>query len=144
MSEEKQNFTDKLDVTMEGQASSGKVYKLSEVAEHNTGDDMWMAIHNKVYDVTAFIEEHPGGMEVLVENAGLDATYTFEDVGHSLDARELLSQYYIGDLHADDRTEKVVTAASGEGEGGSVLPVVLVGLGIAIAAGFYFMNNVSS
>jgi len=143
MSEEKQNFTDKLDVTMEGQTSSGKVYKLSEVAEHNTGEDMWMAVHNKVYDVTAFIDEHPGGMEVLVENAGQDATYTFEDVGHSLDARELLSQYYIGDLHADDRTEKVVTAAGEQSEGASNLPLVMVGLGIAIAAGFWFMNNSS-
>lgn len=36
---------------------------------------------------------------MLVENAGLDATYTFEDVGHSLDARELLSQ--VGEVSPD-------------------------------------------
>ena len=29
----------------------------------------------------------------------MEATYAFEDVGHSLDARDLLAQYYIGDLH---------------------------------------------
>lgn len=47
----------------------------------------------------SYIFQHPGGVEVLLENAGLEATYAFEDVGHSLDARELLDQYYIAELH---------------------------------------------
>uniref|UniRef100_A0A8C2BJK5 Cytochrome b5 type B n=1 Tax=Cyprinus carpio TaxID=7962 RepID=A0A8C2BJK5_CYPCA len=38
---------------------------------------------------------HPGGEEVLMEQAGADATESFEDVGHSTDAREMLQQYYI-------------------------------------------------
>uniref|UniRef100_G1N8Z8 Cytochrome b5 type B n=1 Tax=Meleagris gallopavo TaxID=9103 RepID=G1N8Z8_MELGA len=42
---------------------------------------------------------HPGGEEVLLEQAGRDATESFEDVGHSTDAREMLKQYYIGELH---------------------------------------------
>uniref|UniRef100_H3A7S6 Cytochrome b5 type B n=1 Tax=Latimeria chalumnae TaxID=7897 RepID=H3A7S6_LATCH len=42
---------------------------------------------------------HPGGEEVLFEQAGGDATESFEDVGHSVDAREMLTQYYIGELH---------------------------------------------
>lgn len=47
-------------------------------------------------------EEHPGGEEVLPEQAGGDATESFEDVGHSSDAREMLKQYYIGDVHPND------------------------------------------
>ncbi|XP_043099238.1 cytochrome b5 type B isoform X3 [Puntigrus tetrazona] len=47
--------------------------------------------------------KHPGGEEVLLEQAGADATESFEDVGHSTDAREMLQQYYIGELHMDDR-----------------------------------------
>lgn len=43
--------------------------------------------------------QHPGGEEVLLEQAGADATESFEDVGHSTDAREMLQQYYIGELH---------------------------------------------
>ena len=35
----------------------------------------------------------------MLEHAGSEATYAFEDVGHSLDARDLLAQYYIGDVH---------------------------------------------
>ncbi|KAJ0056261.1 hypothetical protein NL108_004552, partial [Boleophthalmus pectinirostris] len=42
---------------------------------------------------------HPGGEEVLLEQAGADATESFEDVGHSTDAREMLEQYYVGELH---------------------------------------------
>ncbi|MGH0162881.1 UNVERIFIED_CONTAM: hypothetical protein FKN15_043819 [Acipenser sinensis] len=46
---------------------------------------------------------HPGGEEVLREQAGGDATESFEDVGHSTDAREMTSMYMIGELHPDDR-----------------------------------------
>uniref|UniRef100_A0A8D2NJM6 Cytochrome b5 type B n=1 Tax=Zosterops lateralis melanops TaxID=1220523 RepID=A0A8D2NJM6_ZOSLA len=46
---------------------------------------------------------HPGGEEVLLEQAGKDATESFEDVGHSTDAREMLKQYYIGEVHPNDR-----------------------------------------
>ncbi|XP_025064926.1 cytochrome b5 type B [Alligator sinensis] len=45
---------------------------------------------------------HPGGEEVLLEQAGRDATESFEDVGHSIDAREMLKQYYIGEVHPCD------------------------------------------
>lgn len=34
-----------------------------------------------------------------MEQAGADASESFEDVGHSSDAREMLKQYYIGDVH---------------------------------------------
>ncbi|NXF87431.1 CYB5B protein, partial [Eubucco bourcierii] len=46
-----------------------------------------------------FLLQHPGGEEVLLEQAGRDATESFEDVGHSTDAREMLKQYYIGEVH---------------------------------------------
>jgi cytochrome b involved in lipid metabolism len=45
-----------------------------------------------------FILQHPGGEEILIENAGIDSTEPFEDVGHSTDAREMMKDYYIGEL----------------------------------------------
>ncbi|TRY89174.1 hypothetical protein DNTS_018086 [Danionella cerebrum] len=78
-------------------------YRLSEVEERNSFKSTWIIIHNKVYDVTKFLEEHPGGEEVLREQAGGDATESFEDVGHSTDAREMASSMLIGELHPDDR-----------------------------------------
>ncbi|XP_057699326.1 cytochrome b5 [Corythoichthys intestinalis] len=80
-----------------------KYYTLEDVQLHNKSNDTWLIIHDKLYDVTSFLEEHPGGEEVLLEQAGSDATESFEDVGHSTDAREMLQQYYIGELHMDDR-----------------------------------------
>uniref|UniRef100_A0A671M723 Cytochrome b5 n=1 Tax=Sinocyclocheilus anshuiensis TaxID=1608454 RepID=A0A671M723_9TELE len=80
-----------------------KYYRLSEVEERNSFKSTWIIIHNKVYDVTKFLEEHPGGEEVLREQVGGDATENFEDVGHSTDAREMASSFVIGELHPDDR-----------------------------------------
>ena len=52
--------------------------------------------------MTKFLSEHPGGEEILLECAGVDATEGFEDVGHSADARELLQDYLVGDLRQED------------------------------------------
>ncbi|PHU09765.1 Cytochrome b5 [Capsicum chinense] len=51
-----------------------------------------------VYDVTSFLDDHPGGDEVLLTATGKDATDDFEDVGHSDDARELMNKYFIGEI----------------------------------------------
>ncbi|KAK7169838.1 hypothetical protein R3I94_000162 [Phoxinus phoxinus] len=86
--------------------SDVKYYTVEEIQAHNMIKDSWLIIHDKVYDITSFMEEHPGGEEVLLEQAGSDATESFEDVGHSTDAREMLQQYYIGELHMDDRKKE--------------------------------------
>ncbi|CAL9697753.1 unnamed protein product [Knipowitschia caucasica] len=90
------------------QSSPGELryFRLSEIEEKNSFKSTWIIIHNKVYDVTRFLEEHPGGEEVLREQAGGDATESFEDVGHSTDAREMAADMIIGELHPDDR-EKI-------------------------------------
>lgn len=42
----------------------------SELSQHNRPDDCWIALHGRVYDVTAFLKEHPGGVEVITCLAG--------------------------------------------------------------------------
>uniref|UniRef100_A0A7N8YR58 Cytochrome b5 n=1 Tax=Mastacembelus armatus TaxID=205130 RepID=A0A7N8YR58_9TELE len=78
-----------------------RYYRLSEIEQQNTFKSTWIIIHNKVYDVTKFLEEHPGGEEVLREQAGGNATESFEDVGHSTDARDMASTLVIGELHPE-------------------------------------------
>lgn len=73
-------------------------FTASEVAAHNKSSDIWMIIEGKVYDVTDFLQEHPGGEEVLQELAGQDATESFEDIGHSQDARDMLKNMLVGCL----------------------------------------------
>ncbi|KAH9307249.1 hypothetical protein KI387_035160, partial [Taxus chinensis] len=81
-------------------ASKSKIYALSEVSEHNSNKDCWLVIGGKVYDVTKFMDDHPGGDEVLLSATGKDATDDFEDVGHSDSAREMMEEYYIGEIDA--------------------------------------------
>lgn len=65
------------------------------MAKRNAAKEIWLVIHRRVYDITCFLKEHPGGEEVLIEQAGADASESFEDVGLSSDAREMLKQYYM-------------------------------------------------
>ncbi|KAK2584524.1 hypothetical protein KPH14_006894 [Odynerus spinipes] len=88
-----------------GDASTVKYYTRAEVTKHNQTNDVWIIIHNKVYDVTNFLNQHPGGEEVLLEQAGRDATEPFEDIGHSSDAREMMEPYKIGELVEEERTK---------------------------------------
>ena len=52
----------------------------------------------EVYDISRYIEDHPGGVDALVEVAGADATTAYEDVGHSEDSREIMEQFLVGYL----------------------------------------------
>ncbi|KAG0049150.1 hypothetical protein BGZ83_006008 [Gryganskiella cystojenkinii] len=86
--------------------ASPKTYTFAELSQHNSKDNLLLALHGKVYDVTGFIDEHPGGEEVLIDEAGKDATESFEDVGHSDEAREIMSKLYVGELKTDNATAK--------------------------------------
>lgn len=129
--------------------SGVKYYTLEEIRVHNMSNDTWLIIHDKVYDITSFLEEHPGGEEVLLEQAGADATESFEDVGHSTDAREMLQQYYLGELHMDDRKkEKAKEAqATNSGESSSwsmwLIPAIAAAV-VGIVYRFYVFEHKSS
>ena len=47
--------------------------RAQEIAEHNKDADCWIVIHDKVYDVTKFLSDHPGGPESMLEFRGRDA-----------------------------------------------------------------------
>ncbi|XP_035616672.1 cytochrome b5 [Oncorhynchus keta] len=100
---------------MEDKGENGqavKYYRLSEIEEQNTFKSTWIIINFNVYDVTKFLEEHPGGEEVLREQGGGDATESFEDVGHSSDAKEMAANMVIGELHPDDRPKMAKPSVS--------------------------------
>ena len=46
----------------------GDLYEWSEVSKHDKEDDCWIVINKKVYDVTKFVDEHPGGDILLVNS----------------------------------------------------------------------------
>ncbi|KAJ5355023.1 cytochrome b5 reductase [Penicillium cataractarum] len=77
-----------------------KEYTPEDLALHKTKTDLWIAVHGKVYDVTNYVRDHPGGADALYDVAGTDATAAYEDVGHSEDADEILKTYLIGTLQS--------------------------------------------
>ena len=63
---------------------------LSEIAKHCTKDDAWMAINGRVYDVSPYMDFHPGGVPELVRGAGKDATALFNSFHPWYAARALV------------------------------------------------------
>ncbi|KAK6185566.1 cytochrome b5 [Patella vulgata] len=119
-----------------------KVYRLEEIAKHNNSKSTWLIIHDEVYDVTKFLEEHPGGEEVLLEQAGAEATEAFEDVGHSTDARELMKEHLIGKVHESQKSTKETKKNTGiitpDTSSSSGITSWLLPLGIAVAAALVY------
>ena len=61
-----------------------------EIARHTAKDDCWIVIHGKVYDVTKFLPEHPGGSAIILKYAGKDATKAFDPIHPSDIIQKLL------------------------------------------------------
>lgn len=87
--------------------TSTNLITMAEVRIHNTDDDLWMVLENKVYDLTEYAPTHPGGPGYLTMNAGLDGTDPFTGFHVSVDARPEVKEYYIGDLDMSSLNEWV-------------------------------------
>ncbi|KAJ5638389.1 hypothetical protein N7490_008268 [Penicillium lividum] len=84
-----------------------KLFSATDLGQHREKGNLWLAIHGFVYDVSEFMEDHPGGADALLDQSGIDATNAFEDVGHSDDARTTMEAFKIGkadNLPLDART----------------------------------------
>ncbi|KAM0900331.1 hypothetical protein ACQ4PT_020702 [Festuca glaucescens] len=84
---------------MAEETETKQLFSPSDVSLHASRKDCWVVIHGKVYDVTKFLEDHPGGEDVLLHvSASGDATEAFEDVGHSTSAISMMNSYLIGSV----------------------------------------------
>ncbi|KAG6896886.1 hypothetical protein C0992_005450 [Termitomyces sp. T32_za158] len=75
-------------------------WSLAQVAEHNSANSCWVIIKKYVYDVTEFLNEHPGGASIILKYAGKDATEAYEPI-HPSDALEknLPASKHLGPLN---------------------------------------------
>eukprot|EP01132_Coremiostelium_polycephalum_P010764 gene10764-13181_t len=133
-----------------------KTYAFSEVQKHNSLGDLWIVYKDDVFDVTKFVEDHPGGEEVLKGNAGKDATQEFDDVGHSDTAIAKMKQFRIGRLEGaaprkevpkksaststSSSSKSTTTAAKKEDGGLGLLKIPLIIIVLAILA-FLFLGS---
>ncbi|KAK4515526.1 uncharacterized protein ATC70_010476 [Mucor velutinosus] len=82
-----------------------KVYSAQEVAKHNHEKSLWVIFNDRVYDVTDFSKDHPGGDDVVLEYAGKDITEVMSDKllhDHSEAAFDMMDDYLIGTLEGSD------------------------------------------
>ena len=78
-----------------------KEYTLADVAQHNSQKDIWIVVKGKVYDVTPYVEEHPGGLAIL-RNAGGDATEGFHGPQHPPRVFDIIDDFLIGKLSTQE------------------------------------------
>lgn len=80
-------------------APTTKNYTLADVSKHNNPSDCWTAVNGKVYEVTKWIKEHPGGAKAIISMCGIDGSAGFNDQhgGQRRPANELAT-FLIGDL----------------------------------------------
>lgn len=80
-------------------ASGPTTYTLSQVKQHATAADCWTVVNGKVYNVTTWEDQHPGGADRIIAMCGKDATSAFLDQhGSQKRPNEDLSQFQIGTL----------------------------------------------
>lgn len=95
-------------------AGAGR-FSLAEVAQHVDADSCWIVVRGEVYDVTDFLEEHPGGKSMLMSVAGSDASATFD--GIHADTEEALAigaEYKIGAVVSEEEAPPPALAAEAE------------------------------
>lgn len=76
----------------------------SDVAAHNTSKSCYVTVGTKVYDVTDFLADHPGGGDLILEYGGKDVGNIMKDEVshfHSEAAYEILDESLIGFIPTD-------------------------------------------
>ena len=72
---------------------------LDEVKKHNSADDCWSIIDGNVYDLTNWVESHPGGKERITAICGKDGTSSFLGKhSNSNSAKSQLNRFELGKL----------------------------------------------
>merc|ERR1712151_1017968 len=106
-----------------------------EVKKHHKEEDIWLIIGNaknggpKVYDVTNYLNDHPGGNEVLLDLGGEDA-------------RKELKELCIGTLKLTEEEKKAALAEKESKAAGGINPMVIILVVlIAIALGYFQLKK---
>jgi len=93
-----------------------------EVRSHNTEKSCYVTIDERVFDVTSFIEDHPGGGDLILEYAGKDVKHIMKDEVshlHTEAAYEILEDSLVGFV----ATEPVLNAATKASPASDVVPL---------------------
>uniref|UniRef100_A0A9J7Y685 Cytochrome b5 reductase 4 n=1 Tax=Cyprinus carpio carpio TaxID=630221 RepID=A0A9J7Y685_CYPCA len=95
------SLLDWIRLTKSGRDLTGLRGRLIEVTEeelkkHNTRNDCWTCIRGMVYNVSAYMDFHPGGEEELMRAAGIDSTDLFDQVHRWVNYESMLKECLVG------------------------------------------------
>lgn len=80
--------------------STAIVLSAAEIAKHAVATDCWTIVSGKVYNITSYVNSHPGGVSAITSICGKDGTTAFNGVGsHANGAASVLAGFYIGNLN---------------------------------------------
>jgi cytochrome b involved in lipid metabolism len=92
----------KVETTTETESTSEseeKYYTMEEVQKHNSRESCWTVVREDVYDLTKWIDKHPGGADKILKLCGKDGTQAFERKhGGQEKPEKSLEQFEIGKL----------------------------------------------
>jgi len=82
-----------------------RIYTVEDVAKHSSADSCWVTRAGKVYNVTPFLQDHPGGDDLILQYGGKDVENIMKDLiehEHSDSAYDMLEEYAIGKIGTKD------------------------------------------
>lgn len=70
----------------------------AQLAEHNTLDDAWISLDGKIYNITKYLDYHPGGEKILKPWLGKEAGAIFRKYHRWVNYERILDDCFIGFL----------------------------------------------
>ncbi|XP_062322502.1 cytochrome b5 reductase 4 [Osmerus eperlanus] len=103
------SLMDWIRVAKSGRDLTGLKGRLIEVTEeelgrHNTREDCWTCIRGMVYNISPYMEFHPGGEEELMKAAGIDGTDLFDQVHRWVNYESMLKECLVGRMAVKSST----------------------------------------
>lgn len=67
-----------------------------ELLKHSSPCDCWIALGGKIYNISSYLEYHPGGVNILIKHAGKDCTALFMKYHRWVNYERILDECFIG------------------------------------------------
>ncbi|KAK4989684.1 hypothetical protein LTR50_003008 [Elasticomyces elasticus] len=89
--------------------ANSRLISVEEISKHSTAEDCWIVVDGKVWDLTEFAPEHPGGPQIILKHAGRDATTSYSGIhAPSVLPNNLDESKLIGELDTSTITDEWV------------------------------------
>ncbi|NP_001089975.1 sulfite oxidase L homeolog [Xenopus laevis] len=96
-------------ITQSVVTSSFPLYSKQDVRKHASLEDrVWVTYAGEVFDITEFVELHPGGSRILLAAGGaLEPFWALYGVHKNEHVLEILKEYKVGELNSAEKDEPV-------------------------------------